>query len=249
VSSASNTVATPPDPSLVPVLEEDVPPPVQSPPVGANLAPAESGAMTRLPPPPAEAPPPALSPESLNTLATIEPQSGTSERELGSALQVAAVATVAIPAPPRSKATSRYWVEYAVFAHERSAQRLSHALVALHLGTSVVATHAPDGRRLWRVRSAMAARADAEADARLAQQKLGLKPLIHRAVPRGEPRAQYWVQFGAFPTIAPAVHLQQVLADNGLEVIANTPSEFAAMIRDDARIWNAAAATAGLISQ
>jgi hypothetical protein len=63
----------------------------------------------------------------------------------------------------------------------------------------------------------MAARADAEADARLAQQKLGLKPLLHRAVPRGEPRAQYWVQFGAFPTIAPAVHLQQVLADNGVK--------------------------------
>jgi tripartite-type tricarboxylate transporter receptor subunit TctC len=43
--------------------------------------------------------------------------------------------------------------------------------------------------------------------------------------------------------------VQQVLADNGLEVIANTPSEFAAMIQEDARIWNAAAATAGLISQ
>ena len=37
--------------------------------------------------------------------------------------------------------------------------------------------------------------------------------------------------------------------DNGLEVIANTPSEFATMIQEDARIWNAAAATAGLISQ
>ena len=49
--------------------------------------------------------------------------------------------------------------------------------------------------------------------------------------------------------ILKVVDVQQVLADNGLEVIANTPSEFAAMIREDAKIWNAAAATAGLISQ
>ena len=43
--------------------------------------------------------------------------------------------------------------------------------------------------------------------------------------------------------------VQQVLADNGLDIIANTPSEFATMIKEDARIWNAAAASAGLISQ
>ena len=43
--------------------------------------------------------------------------------------------------------------------------------------------------------------------------------------------------------------VQQVLADNGLDVIANTPSEFAAMIEQDARIWNAAAASAGLVGQ
>jgi tripartite-type tricarboxylate transporter receptor subunit TctC len=43
--------------------------------------------------------------------------------------------------------------------------------------------------------------------------------------------------------------VQQVLADNGLEVIANTPAEFAAMIKEDARIWNAAAASAGLVGQ
>jgi hypothetical protein len=218
VSAASDASVTSANPSLVPALEEYVAPPVQSPPGETNPAAAESGATMRLPPPAAEAPsPPAFSPESLNTLATIEPQAGTSEREPGSALRVAAAATVAIPAPPPSTATSRYWVEYAVFVHERSAQRLSHALAALHLETSVAATHAPDGRRLWRVRSAMAERAGAEADAGLAQQKLGLKPLLHRAAPRREPRAQYWVQFGAFPTIAPAVHLQQVLADNGVK--------------------------------
>jgi tripartite-type tricarboxylate transporter receptor subunit TctC len=43
--------------------------------------------------------------------------------------------------------------------------------------------------------------------------------------------------------------VQQVLADNGLEIIANTPAEFAAMIKEDARIWNAAAASAGLVGQ
>jgi tripartite-type tricarboxylate transporter receptor subunit TctC len=43
--------------------------------------------------------------------------------------------------------------------------------------------------------------------------------------------------------------VQQVLAQNGLEIIANTPPEFAMMIKEDARIWNAAAASAGLISQ
>ena len=43
--------------------------------------------------------------------------------------------------------------------------------------------------------------------------------------------------------------VQQVLAQNGLEIIANTPPEFATMIKEDARIWNAAAASAGLISQ
>jgi tripartite-type tricarboxylate transporter receptor subunit TctC len=43
--------------------------------------------------------------------------------------------------------------------------------------------------------------------------------------------------------------VQQVLGDNGLETIANTPSEFAAMIEEDAKIWDAAAASAGLLAQ
>lgn len=43
--------------------------------------------------------------------------------------------------------------------------------------------------------------------------------------------------------------VQQVLADNGLDVIANTPSEFATMIKEDAAIWNAAATSAGLVAQ
>jgi tripartite-type tricarboxylate transporter receptor subunit TctC len=42
---------------------------------------------------------------------------------------------------------------------------------------------------------------------------------------------------------------QRVLSDNGLESIANTPSAFAAMIEEDAKIWDAAAASAGLLGQ
>jgi len=38
-----------------------------------------------------------------------------------------------------------------------------------------------------------------------------------------------------------------VLGENGLEVIGNQPSEFAVMIREDARIWDEAAAIAGLL--
>jgi tripartite-type tricarboxylate transporter receptor subunit TctC len=45
-----------------------------------------------------------------------------------------------------------------------------------------------------------------------------------------------------------SAEVQQVLGDNGLESITNTPADFAAMIREDARIWDAAAASAGLIS-
>jgi tripartite-type tricarboxylate transporter receptor subunit TctC len=39
----------------------------------------------------------------------------------------------------------------------------------------------------------------------------------------------------------------RVLEEDGLEIITNTPAEFAAMIRDDGKIWDDAAATAGLI--
>ena len=38
-----------------------------------------------------------------------------------------------------------------------------------------------------------------------------------------------------------------ILGENGLEVIANEPAEFAVMIREDARIWDEAAAIAGLL--
>ena len=41
----------------------------------------------------------------------------------------------------------------------------------------------------------------------------------------------------------------KVLGENGLDVIANTPAEFAVMIRQETRIWDEAAAIAGLITQ
>jgi tripartite-type tricarboxylate transporter receptor subunit TctC len=43
--------------------------------------------------------------------------------------------------------------------------------------------------------------------------------------------------------------VQQVLGENGLVTIANTPAEFAAMIREDAKIWDAAAVSAGLVAR
>jgi len=49
--------------------------------------------------------------------------------------------------------------------------------------------------------------------------------------------------------ILTSVDVQQVLGDNGLDTIANSPSDFAAMIQEDAKIWDAAAASAGLLGQ
>jgi tripartite-type tricarboxylate transporter receptor subunit TctC len=43
--------------------------------------------------------------------------------------------------------------------------------------------------------------------------------------------------------------VQQLLGDNGLVTIANTSAEFAAMIKQDAEIWNAAAVSAGLVAR
>jgi tripartite-type tricarboxylate transporter receptor subunit TctC len=49
--------------------------------------------------------------------------------------------------------------------------------------------------------------------------------------------------------ILTSADVQQVLGDNGLDTIANSPSDFAAMIQEDAKIWDAAAASAGLLGQ
>lgn len=42
-----------------------------------------------------------------------------------------------------------------------------------------------------------------------------------------------------------SVEVQQILGDAELESITNTPADFAVMIRGDAKIWDAAAASAG----
>jgi hypothetical protein len=48
--------------------------------------------------------------------------------------------------------------------------------------------------------------------------------------------------------IITATEVRQFFSDNGLEVIANTPAEFATMLRAEAKVWDAAAAAAGLIA-
>jgi tripartite-type tricarboxylate transporter receptor subunit TctC len=87
-------------------------------------------------------------------------------------------------------------------------------------------------------------------------------PAISELLPTYEP-GRAWVGFLGPPELPPAIttrlggeivrilksaEVLQVLGDNGLEVVANTPSEFAAMIRQDAKIWDEAAVTAGLIA-
>jgi tripartite-type tricarboxylate transporter receptor subunit TctC len=93
--------------------------------------------------------------------------------------------------------------------------------------------------------------------------KLPDVPTIREVVPSYEP-GRAWVGFLAPPELPPVItarlydeivrnlkspDVQQILGENGLEIIANTPAEFAVMIRQDARIWDEAAAIAGLVSQ
>jgi len=93
--------------------------------------------------------------------------------------------------------------------------------------------------------------------------KLPNVPIISEEVPSFEP-GRAWIGLLAPRDLPPAItarlhdeivrilnspEVQQILGDNGLETIANTPSEFAAMIRKDAKIWDEAAVSAGLVSQ
>jgi tripartite-type tricarboxylate transporter receptor subunit TctC len=87
-------------------------------------------------------------------------------------------------------------------------------------------------------------------------------PAIKELLPSYDP-GRAWVGFLAPPELPPAIaaklngeivrHLKspdvlKVLDENGLEVIANTPQDFAEMIREDAKIWDEAAVAAGLIA-
>jgi tripartite-type tricarboxylate transporter receptor subunit TctC len=86
-------------------------------------------------------------------------------------------------------------------------------------------------------------------------------PTITEVLPNYQP-GRAWVGFLAPPDlpapIAEKLHeeivrilksddVQDILGKNGLDVIANTQAEFATMIREDAKIWDEAAVTAGLI--
>jgi tripartite-type tricarboxylate transporter receptor subunit TctC len=90
--------------------------------------------------------------------------------------------------------------------------------------------------------------------------KLPDVPIITEVVPSFE-LARSWVGFMAPPDLPPAItarlhgeivrilkspEVARTLGENGLEVVANTPSEFAAIIRRDAKLWEDAAAAAGL---
>jgi tripartite-type tricarboxylate transporter receptor subunit TctC len=91
--------------------------------------------------------------------------------------------------------------------------------------------------------------------------KLSDVPIITEVEPRFE-LARSWVGFMAPPDLPPPItarlhgeivrilkspEVVQTLGANGLEVVANTPSEFAAIIRRDTRLWEEAAAAAGLV--
>ena len=87
-------------------------------------------------------------------------------------------------------------------------------------------------------------------------------PTITEVLPAYQP-GRAWVGFlgprGLPPAITARLHDEivgilrspeslNILGENGLEVIANEPAEFAVMIREDARIWDEAAAIAGLLT-
>jgi tripartite-type tricarboxylate transporter receptor subunit TctC len=67
--------------------------------------------------------------------------------------------------------------------------------------------------------------------------------------PRDLPAAITARLYDEIVRIINSADVQRLLADNGLVTIANTPGEFAAMIRQDADIWNAAAVSAGLVAR
>jgi tripartite-type tricarboxylate transporter receptor subunit TctC len=86
-------------------------------------------------------------------------------------------------------------------------------------------------------------------------------PVITEVLPRFE-LARSWVGFMGPSDLPPAITARlhdeiariltspealHTLGDNGLEVVANTPAEFAAIIRRDSKIWEEAALTAGLV--
>jgi cell division septation protein DedD len=200
----------------------------REPPAPVDAAPAvpavaESPAVVS---PPVPAPPPAESPVAGSSA----PMAPAMARQVAALEAPPPAAAAALPAA----ATGHYWVEYGVFVGERYARRLQQALADHGLAATVVASHAPDGRPLLRVRSAaMADYAGARAAAASAEQALGIGTLVHRSA--GESPAptpapviassgdqRYWVQFGAFPRPQQAERVKDVLQQSGIDTIVST---------------------------
>jgi cell division protein FtsN len=213
-------------PAALPVARNSEPIPFV--PTAAPASPEAPPAVAT--PPAADAPRPADPPA--------EPPSAGSSAPLSPSAppQVAALEAPAAMAPALGE-TGRYWVEYGVFVGERYAQRLQQRLADHGLAASLVATHAPDGRPLMRVRSvALADYVEAREVAERARQALGIGPLVHRSV--GEPtrtpatvpvtsstrgdQRYYWVQFGAFPRAEQAARVKNALSDSGVDTIVAT---------------------------
>jgi tripartite-type tricarboxylate transporter receptor subunit TctC len=87
-------------------------------------------------------------------------------------------------------------------------------------------------------------------------------PMVAEEIPSFPP-ARPWLGFFGPARLSPAItvrlneeivriitatEVRQFFSDNGLEVIANTPAEFATMLRAEAKVWDAAATAAGLIA-
>jgi len=87
-------------------------------------------------------------------------------------------------------------------------------------------------------------------------------PIINEVLPQFE-LARSWVGFMGPPDLPPVItarlhdeiarilkssDVTHTLDQNGLEVVANTPAEFAAIIKRDTKLWEDAAVAAGLIS-
>jgi len=87
-------------------------------------------------------------------------------------------------------------------------------------------------------------------------------PTIAEVLPGFQP-GRAWVGFLGPPDLPPGITARYnieiarilnapesapVLGENGLEVIANSPAEFAVMIREDSKIWDEAAVAAGLLA-
>jgi cell division septation protein DedD len=229
------TVATPAPPQPAAVLVATTSEPIRETPSVPAVATSIPSPVAAEPAPAIPTSPAAESPRPADPPA--EPPAAGSSAPLPPSAppQVAALEAPAAMPSALSKA-GRYWVEYGVFVGERYARHLQQGLAVHGLAASLVATHAPDGRPLVRVRSvALADYVEAREVAERARQALGIGPLVHRSAgestrtpatlpvtsaTRGDQR--YWVQFGAFPRAEQAVRVKDALSGSGIDTIVAT---------------------------